>query len=43
MNLLKSGYDNDWEKIVVNLLSLIENFIQQGNAGINYQRLLLMN
>ena len=37
MGLLKSGDDNDWEKIVVDL-SLIENFIQQGDAGINYQR-----
>ncbi|RIA94378.1 hypothetical protein C1645_567208 [Glomus cerebriforme] len=32
MGLLKSGDDNDWEKIVVDFLSLIENFIQREDA-----------
>ncbi|RIA92683.1 hypothetical protein C1645_736136 [Glomus cerebriforme] len=32
MGLLKSGDDNDWEKIVIDLLSLIENFIQREDA-----------
>ncbi|GBB83647.1 hypothetical protein RclHR1_10350003 [Rhizophagus clarus] len=32
MGLLKSGDDNDWEKTAIDLLTLIENFIQQGDG-----------